>query len=36
VVKDVDSLSRDERNVFMRTGGVCLSFKKPEEEYANK
>ena len=36
VVKEVDSLSREERNVFMRTGGVCLTFKKPEEEYANK
>jgi hypothetical protein len=36
VVKDVDSLSREEKKVFMRTGGVCLTFKKPEEEYATK
>ena len=37
VVKDVDSLSREEKNVFMKTGGVCLTFKKPEEEeYATK
>lgn len=36
VVKDVDSLSREEKNVFMKTGGVCLTFKKPEEEYASK
>jgi ubiquinone/menaquinone biosynthesis C-methylase UbiE len=36
VVKDVDSLSREEKKVFMRTGGVCLTFKKPEEEYANR
>ena len=27
-VKDVDSLSRDEQNVFMKTGGVCLTFLK--------
>ena len=36
VVKDVDSLSRDEQNVFMKTGGVCLTFKKSKGKYANK
>lgn len=36
VVKDVDSLSRDEKNVFMKTGGVCLTLKKSEGKYANK
>jgi hypothetical protein len=36
VVRDLNSLSREEKNVFMRTGGVCLTLKKPEEEYANK
>ena len=36
VVKDVDSLSGDEQNVFMKTGGVCLSFKKSKGKYANK
>ena len=36
VVKDVDSLSKDEKNVFMKTGGVCLTFKKSKGKYANK
>jgi hypothetical protein len=36
MVKDVDSLSRDEKNVFMKTGGVCLILKKSKGEHANK
>lgn len=36
MVKDVDSLSKDEKNVFMKTGGVCLTFKKSKGKYATK
>ena len=35
-VKDVDSLSIDEKNIFMKTGGVNLILKKSKEKYANK
>lgn len=28
IVKDIESLSKEEKNVFMKTGGVCLTFKK--------
>ena len=36
VIRDINSLSREEKNVFLKTGGVYLTFKKPEGEYANK
>jgi hypothetical protein len=35
MVKDVDCLTKDEKNVFMKTAGVCLTFKKCKGKYAN-
>ena len=36
MVKDVDSLSIDEKNIFMKTGGVNLILKKSKEKYATE
>jgi hypothetical protein len=29
LISDADSLSWEEKSVFMKTGGVCLTLKKP-------
>lgn len=36
MVKDVGGLSGDEKTVFMKTGAVCLTFKKSNGEHAPK